>query len=76
MTASPAAITGAAAQRCPLCGGFNQCVPAQTGELGADCWCRTTRIAPEVLARVPADQRMKACLCPACAAGAAALAPR
>lgn len=61
------ALTGPNAQRCPLCGGLNQCVPAASSDLGVDCWCRTARIAPEVLARIPAEQRLKACLCPACA---------
>ncbi|MEO8299958.1 MAG: cysteine-rich CWC family protein [Burkholderiales bacterium] len=64
-------LTGPAAQRCPLCGGFNQCTPAQTGQFADDCWCRTTRIAPEVLARIPAGLRLQACLCPACATGVA-----
>lgn len=64
---TPEAITTPAAQHCPLCGGLNQCAPAQTGDLTSDCWCRTARIAPEVLARIPADQKMKACLCQACA---------
>ena len=63
----PTANTSSEAQRCPLCGGLNQCAPAQTGDLTSACWCRTARISPEMLARVPADQKMKACLCPACA---------
>lgn len=64
---TPTANTTPEAQRCPLCGGFNQCAPAQSGDLTSECWCRTARIAPEVLARIPVDQKMKACLCPACA---------
>lgn len=62
-----AALTSADARRCPLCGGLNQCAVATTGELTTDCWCRTARIAPEVLARIPAEQRLRACVCPACA---------
>ena len=62
-------LTGPTAQHCPLCGGLNQCTPAQTGRFDGDCWCRTARIAPEVLARIPAEQRLPTCLCPACAAG-------
>jgi hypothetical protein len=68
MTEAHRALTSPEAQRCPLCGGWNQCAPASSGSLEGECWCRTARIAPEVLARVPAGLRMKACLCPACAA--------
>jgi hypothetical protein len=69
MMNAPTANTSDEAQRCPLCGGLNQCAPAQTGDLTSDCWCRTARIAPAVLTRIPVDQKMKACLCPACAQG-------
>lgn len=55
--------------RCPLCGGANQCAPAQTGKLDVECWCSTAAISPQALARVPADKINKACLCPRCAAG-------
>ena len=55
---------------CPLCGGPNGCAPAACGRFDVDCWCSRTRIAAEVLARIPADQRMKACVCARCAAGA------
>ncbi|WPB57229.1 cysteine-rich CWC family protein [Xylophilus sp. GOD-11R] len=57
---------------CPLCGRLNGC--AQPGANPAacasrlDCWCRTSRIAPAVLARIPAAERGLACICKACAA--------
>lgn len=54
---------------CPLCGGANQCAPAQAGTLNVDCWCSKTAISPDALARVPADLVNKACLCSRCAAG-------
>lgn len=54
---------------CPLCGGSNECQPARTGSFEVDCWCRTTPVSPEALARVPPAQRDLACLCPRCASG-------
>ncbi len=48
---------------CPLCGGPNDCGVA----LGKDnCWCFSTPVPPEVLARVPEDQRNVACVCQKC----------
>ena len=38
--------------RCPLCGGPNECGMA-AGE--GDCWCFRVKIAPEVLERVPEE---------------------
>jgi len=60
-------------QRCPLCGGLNQCgvQAARTAGLDAaavqDCWCMHTPVAREALARVPAPARGLSCLCPRCA---------
>ncbi len=53
--------------RCPLCGGENDCAAARTGSLDAPCWCREVVIGPDTLARVPAAQRNRACLCKRCA---------
>ncbi len=50
--------------RCPLCGGPNDCGIAQ-GK--SHCWCFSTAMPPDVLARVPESQRNAACLCRACA---------
>jgi len=52
------------ATRCPLCGGANECGSA-AGK--STCWCYSATIAPEVLARVPEDQRNINCICRACA---------
>ncbi|WP_326540036.1 cysteine-rich CWC family protein [Pseudorhodoferax sp.] len=59
------------AGRCPLCGEPSACVMAACGDaaLAADCWCMRTRIAPEVLARVPEASRGLACVCARCAQG-------
>ncbi|HEY4665618.1 MAG TPA: cysteine-rich CWC family protein [Comamonas sp.] len=51
--------------RCPLCGQANQCAVA-AGLPPESCWCMQASIAPEALERVPAKQRGKACVCPAC----------
>ncbi|WP_074467476.1 cysteine-rich CWC family protein [Pseudomonas flexibilis] len=56
-------------QRCPLCGGANQCAPAAAGHFDAECWCRQVTVSPEALQRLPPDQVDRACLCPRCAVG-------
>ncbi len=53
--------------RCPLCGGPNGCVPAATGGFDSPCWCRDVTFAPGLLAKVPADQAGRACVCRKCA---------
>jgi hypothetical protein len=52
---------------CPLCGGPNGCAPAACGRFEVECWCSRTRIAADVLARIPAEQRLRACVCARCA---------
>lgn len=52
--------------RCPLCGEDNTC-GSERG--AATCWCYTTTIPEDVLERVPADLRNRACLCQRCASG-------
>ncbi|KAA0693239.1 hypothetical protein DT594_15305 [Halopseudomonas laoshanensis] len=54
---------------CPLCGAANECQPAQAGSFDVACWCMTTTINAQALARVPAEMGDTACLCPRCAAG-------
>jgi hypothetical protein len=51
-------------ERCPLCGGPNACGAAR-GD--ATCWCFTAVIPPEIIARVPAEDRGVRCVCAACA---------
>jgi Cysteine-rich CWC len=53
--------------RCPLCGEPNGCGVAQGKP---DCWCVSTPIPPDVLARVPEDRRNVACVCRTCAEAA------
>ena len=53
-------------RRCPLCGEGNACGMA-AGQ--GDCWCKTLKIPPEVLERVPAAARDAACVCESCATG-------
>ena len=55
------------ATRCALCGGPNDCGMA----LGkSDCWCFSTPIPAEVLARVPDEERNRVCVCRRCAESA------
>ncbi len=56
--------------KCPLCGGENHCAALKLlpGEdaAGLDCWCFHSAIPKELLARIPAEQRGKACVCSSC----------
>lgn len=54
-------------QRCPACGASNRCSLADPRTAAKACWCYSVSIAPEVLEALPAEQRNKTCLCPACA---------
>lgn len=56
-----------AEHRCPLCGQANDCAVARSGSFDQPCWCTSIQISPEALARIPEDQRGKACVCRACA---------
>ena len=53
--------------RCPLCGQSNDCAAALSGRFDVPCWCVDAGFPPELLARVPEDQRHQACICPRCA---------
>lgn len=67
--AQPADMEALATPLCPLCGRPNQCAAARTGRLDEPCWCRDVKIDPQALARIPAEERNRSCLCPQCAAG-------
>jgi Cysteine-rich CWC len=49
--------------RCPLCGGPNDCGGAACK---SECWCSSVPISREALARVPEEARGKVCVCRAC----------
>jgi hypothetical protein len=49
---------------CPLCGAPNDCGAAAGN---SDCWCFTASVPPEVIDRIPAQERDRACVCRACA---------
>jgi len=58
---------------CPLCGRDNRCEMAAGAPgsrpgtaAGTPCWCVAERFPPELLARVPAGRRGKACICRRC----------
>lgn len=60
--------------RCPLCGTANRCameVERATGVPQEACWCRDADFSADLLARVPAEARRRACICQACASRAA-----
>ncbi|MEO7270890.1 MAG: cysteine-rich CWC family protein [Vicinamibacterales bacterium] len=58
--------------RCPLCEAPNQCGLA-AGQ--SDCWCFTTAIPADVLARVPDADQSRRCVCESCATRASAAVP-
>jgi Cysteine-rich CWC len=56
--------------RCPLCGGPNNCAmqaQRRTGEPQPPCWCVTVNFSEDLLARVPVRAQRKACICADCA---------
>ena len=60
--------------RCPLCGQPNQCameVERATGAKQPPCWCTGLDFSGELLEKLPAESRGKACICNACAAAGA-----
>ncbi|WP_124222821.1 cysteine-rich CWC family protein [Tibeticola sediminis] len=59
--------------RCPVCGQPNGCAMALEragGEPQPPCWCTRASFSAELLARIPAAARGKACVCAACAGAA------
>ncbi|MCC5844413.1 MAG: cysteine-rich CWC family protein [Verrucomicrobia bacterium] len=48
---------------CPLCGRPNHCGACSNA---ASCWCAEIVIPAELIARVPAASRNKACICGLC----------
>jgi len=55
-----------APDRCPLCGGPNDCAMVKNDP--GTCWCFSTPIPDAVLAQLPEEARNVACVCRACAA--------
>ena len=52
------------ADRCPICGGPNDCGMA-AGK--SECWCARVKISPEALEKVPEGVKGKVCVCRKCA---------
>lgn len=55
-------------ERCPLCGGPNDCRLCTAATYKGPCWCESAKVPDELLARVPAEARNRACICRACVA--------
>lgn len=65
--ARPATPSGSgAAECCPLCSGPNECQQCTSAAYKGPCWCASVSIPEELLARVPAESRRRACLCRGC----------
>jgi hypothetical protein len=59
--------------RCPVCGQANACAMETerlTGQPQQPCWCTQVDFSADLLARIPAAAKGKACVCAACAAAA------
>jgi len=67
LPATPHASGGA--ESCPLCGGPNECQLCSTAAYKGPCWCASVNIPEELLARVPAESRKRACICQECVTG-------
>lgn len=64
------ALPPAVADRCPLCGKPNQCAMEAervTGQKQPPCWCTDVDFGAGLLARVPREAQVRACICAACA---------
>jgi hypothetical protein len=73
--AANADATGVDPCSCPLCGQPNGCAMVTRDQGNREtppCWCVGASFPPELLARVPAEAKRRACICAACAAGATA----
>ena len=66
LTANPVSEQACEAGQCPLCGGANGCQLCTAAAYKGSCWCMSANIPDELLARVPAELRNKACLCSGC----------
>ena len=66
LTANPVSEQACEAGQCPLCGGANGCQLCTAAAYRGSCWCMSANIPDELLARVPAELRNKACLCSGC----------
>ncbi|RZJ25387.1 MAG: hypothetical protein EOO54_06485 [Haliea sp.] len=55
---------------CPLCGNPNGCAmegPRASADAQPPCWCTQVDFSRELLERVPARDRGRACICSTCA---------
>ncbi len=54
---------------CPLCKTANACVNLGCADNDKTCWCNDATISfpKELLEKIPAENRGKACICKACA---------
>ena len=69
IAANPVSESACVAGHCPLCGGDNGCPLCAVAAYTGSCWCMTANISDDLLARVPAELRNRACLCAVCVAG-------
>ena len=51
---------------CPLCGNANSCQFCGVDAHKGPCWCANISIPEVLLARIPLEQRNRACICQDC----------
>jgi len=51
---------------CVNCGQPNSCAVA-SGKAIAGCWCNSASVSKTALDNIPESEKLKRCLCPACA---------
>jgi hypothetical protein len=51
---------------CPLCGGANECQLCSSAAYKGPCWCMKVKIPDELLNRISAEARNRACVCRGC----------
>lgn len=54
------------AAHCPMCGEANECQVCAVGAYKGPCWCASVTVPTELLARVPAEDVNKRCICKRC----------
>ncbi|HUB86705.1 MAG TPA: cysteine-rich CWC family protein [Verrucomicrobiae bacterium] len=53
-------------EKCPLCGGPNECQICSPATHKGPCWCARVEIPDALLTQVPLDLRNKSCICNKC----------
>lgn len=67
-------MTAQCNQFCPLCGGYNECSLAQSGNLAEECWCKNIHIEKSTIDQIPVNSINNTCICISCSSKAVSTA--